>query len=98
MKSEKLFNILEGFDLELVNNPEFKEDSVREEIILPIIKGLGYSADKPFRIINYIIINNLDCYILLRKIDEYKLGKQKLHFEQIGRRTYKLIYDTEIIF
>lgn len=51
MKSEKLFNILEGFDLELVNNTEFKEDSVREEIILPIIKGLGYGANKPNQII-----------------------------------------------
>ncbi|MBN1185357.1 MAG: type I restriction enzyme HsdR N-terminal domain-containing protein [Bacteroidales bacterium] len=51
MKSEKLFNILEGFDLELLHNPEFKEDSVREEIILPIIKGLGYHTDKPYQIV-----------------------------------------------
>lgn len=51
MKSNKLFNILEGIDLDIANHPEFKEDSVREEIILPIIKGLGYTANKPNQII-----------------------------------------------
>ena len=51
MRSEKLFNPLEGFDFELLNNSEFKEDSVREEIVLPIIKALGYSAQKPNQII-----------------------------------------------
>lgn len=51
MKSEKLFNILEGFDFDLLNNPEFKEDSVREEIILPIINGLGYNSNRPNQII-----------------------------------------------
>jgi len=51
MKSEKLFNILEEFDFDLINNQEFKEDSVREEIVLPIIKGLGYNANEPNQII-----------------------------------------------
>ncbi len=51
MREEKLFNILEGFDFDLVENIEFKEDSVREEVILPIIKGLGYNANKPYQII-----------------------------------------------
>jgi len=51
VKSKKLYNILEGFDFELLINSDFKEDSVREEIILPIIKGLGYSASKPNQII-----------------------------------------------
>ncbi len=51
MESEKLFNILEGFDFNHLENSEFQEDSVREEIILPIIKGLGYKADKPNQII-----------------------------------------------
>lgn len=27
------------FDYDMLNNPEFKEDSVREEIIMPLIKG-----------------------------------------------------------
>jgi hypothetical protein len=51
VKSKKLYNVLEGFNFELLNSPEFKEDSVREEIILPIIKGLGYNANKPNQII-----------------------------------------------
>ncbi|RKQ42759.1 type I restriction and modification enzyme subunit R-like protein [Roseivirga pacifica] len=51
MKPHKLHNPLEGFDFELLNAPEFKEDSVREEIIVPIIKELGYSAQKPNQII-----------------------------------------------
>ncbi|MEA4808722.1 hypothetical protein SDC9_32288 [bioreactor metagenome] len=51
MKYQELYNVLEEFDFGLLNNSEFKEDSVREEIVLPIIKGLGYSANKPNQII-----------------------------------------------
>lgn len=51
MKSEKHFNVLAGFDFRLLSNPEFGEDSVREEIILPIIKGLGYGPSKPYQIV-----------------------------------------------
>ena len=51
MNSKKINNILEHFDHKLLQNPEFKEDSVREEIVVPIIKGLGYSANKPNQII-----------------------------------------------
>ena len=32
---------LAKFDYEVLNNSEFKEDSVREEIIMPLIKALG---------------------------------------------------------
>jgi len=51
MKEEKLYNVLEGFNFDLLTNPEFQEDSVREEIIVPIIRGLGYSANRPNQII-----------------------------------------------
>lgn len=51
MDTIKLYNALENFDFHLLDNPDFKEDSVREEIILPIIKGLGYTANKPHQII-----------------------------------------------
>lgn len=51
MKPIKLYSPLEGFDFELLNDPEFKEDSVREEIIIPIINELGYSSQKPNQII-----------------------------------------------
>lgn len=35
-------NILQGFDFNQLNSPDFKEDSVREIIILPILQELGY--------------------------------------------------------
>ncbi len=51
MKYQELDNVLKTFNFGLLDNSEFKEDSVREEIVLPIIKGLGYSANKPNQII-----------------------------------------------
>ena len=41
----------ENFDFSILNDPDFKEDSVREEIILPIIKNLGYQIYGNNRII-----------------------------------------------
>lgn len=43
--------MFEEFDFDLLENPEFREDSVREEIIVPIIKELGYSASGNNRIV-----------------------------------------------
>ncbi len=37
-------DFFKNFDYDIINSPEFKEDSVREEIIAPILKELGYSA------------------------------------------------------
>jgi predicted GIY-YIG superfamily endonuclease len=51
MTAEELFKIIENFDLSLLDNSEFQEDAVREEIVNPIIKGLGYSSNKPNQII-----------------------------------------------
>ena len=39
------------FDFTLLESPEFKEDSVREELVVPIIKALGYAASGSNRII-----------------------------------------------
>lgn len=39
------------FNFEILSDVDFKEDSVREEIILPIIKRLGYSASGDNRIV-----------------------------------------------
>lgn len=44
-------NILEGFAWSTLDDPSFQEDSVREEIIVPILKGLGYGIERPYRII-----------------------------------------------
>jgi len=58
LKLEKSFNPIEGFDFELLNDPDFKEDSVREELILPIIKSIGYSTKKPYKIIRSKALNH----------------------------------------
>lgn len=42
---------LSHFDFSLLRDREFKEDSVREEIISPLLKYLGYSASPPNKII-----------------------------------------------
>jgi len=39
------------FNFSLLKDPEFKEDSVREEIIVPILKRLGYSASGEHKIL-----------------------------------------------
>ncbi len=44
-------NMFDDFDFNLLNSEEFKEDSVREELILPIIKALGYKASGDSRVI-----------------------------------------------
>ena len=42
---------LKHFDFALLRDRDFKEDAVREEIISPLLKHLGYSASPPNRII-----------------------------------------------
>ncbi|MGH9403934.1 MAG: DNA methyltransferase [Terriglobia bacterium] len=42
---------LQGFDFTLLDSHGFKEDSVREEIIHPLLSALGYAASGPNRII-----------------------------------------------
>ncbi|HEX2786925.1 MAG TPA: DNA methyltransferase [Ignavibacteria bacterium] len=41
--------LLKDFNFKLLNSPDFKEDSVREEIILPILKALGYNSQNIIR-------------------------------------------------
>lgn len=43
--------MFEDFDFNLLDNENFKEDSVREEIVVPIIKQLGYSASGENKIV-----------------------------------------------
>jgi|AntRauTorckE5430_2_1112549.scaffolds.fasta_scaffold08203_1 DNA modification methylase len=37
-------NIFQNFDFSILDNSDFKEDSVREELILPILKALNYNS------------------------------------------------------
>src|SRR5438067_9162566 len=41
----------EKFDFRLLASPDFKEDSVREEIVHPILTALGYAASGQNRIL-----------------------------------------------
>lgn len=51
MKYGYRYNPLEGLNHSVLDDRDFKEDSVREEIISPILKALGYSAAKPNKIL-----------------------------------------------
>ena len=51
MEFTRQTSVLDGFDHSSLDDPEFKEDSVREEIIAPLLKALGYSASSPHKII-----------------------------------------------
>lgn len=44
-------NLFADFDFDLLKSPDFKEDSVREELILPVLKKLGYSVKGDNRIV-----------------------------------------------
>lgn len=51
-------NIFEDFDFKLLDDPDFKEDSVREELILPLLKALGYKAKGGNKIIRSKSLNH----------------------------------------
>ena len=38
-----------NFNFSRLNSPDFKEDSVREELILPLIQQLGYQDEQIIR-------------------------------------------------
>jgi hypothetical protein len=44
-------SLFEKFDFNLLGDPEFREDSVREELVAPLLAELGYTASQPYRII-----------------------------------------------
>lgn len=43
--------MFDDFDASLLSDPEFKEDAVREEIVVPIIKRLGFTLTGPNKIV-----------------------------------------------
>jgi len=47
----KMPSLYADFDFHLLDDPEFREDSVREELVAPLLRALGYSAGGPDRII-----------------------------------------------
>jgi len=53
----------ENFDFKLLDDPDFKEDSVREELIVPMLRRLGYSASGPARILRSKALTHPFVYI-----------------------------------
>ena len=51
------------FDFSLLDDPAFKEDSVREELIVPVLKRLGYSASPPNQICRSTALEHPYVYI-----------------------------------
>ena len=43
--------MFENFDTNLFDNPEFKEDAVREELLAPLLHALGYSPSGDNKIV-----------------------------------------------
>src|SRR5882762_5387207 len=39
------------FDFKLLDDPDFREDSVREAIVVPLLAALGFTESPPYRII-----------------------------------------------
>jgi len=50
--------MLKSFDYTELNNPEFKEDAVKEELITPLLKALGYDYNGRFKIIRSRRLNH----------------------------------------
>jgi len=51
MQAEPRYNPLGKFDFGVLDDPSFQEDSVREELLAPLLTALGYGPGKPHRII-----------------------------------------------
>ena len=43
--------MFDEFDFTILEDPEFKEDSVREELVIPLIKALGYDVTGDSRVV-----------------------------------------------
>ena len=50
--------LYKDFDFRLLDNKEFGEDSVREELIVPLLGALGYSSSPPYRIVRSRKLDN----------------------------------------
>lgn len=60
-------DFFKNFNYDIINSPEFKEDSVREEIIVPILKELEYSAFGKNKIIRSLNLKHPYIYFGTKK-------------------------------
>jgi hypothetical protein len=51
-------NPLESFSFAALDDPTFKEDAVREEIIAPLLRSIGYAATGPYRIVRSKVLTH----------------------------------------
>src|ERR1035437_1870158 len=73
-------SLFKDFDFGLLDDPGFKEDSVREELIAPLLKALGYSASPPNQIRRSVALTHPYVYIGTKKypvtiIPDYLLSR-----------------------
>lgn len=59
--------MFQNFEYKILNDPDFKEDSVREEIIVPLLKGLGYKASGKYKIIRSKTLSQPFIYVGTKK-------------------------------
>lgn len=55
--------LFQNFNFALLDDPAFLEDSVREELVVPLLAALGYSASLPHRIIRSLHLQHPYVYI-----------------------------------
>jgi hypothetical protein len=77
-------NPFSRFDFSLLDDPRFREDSVREELVVPLLAALGYSASPPHRIIRSLRLQHPYVYIgTVRKpisiIPDYVLQRDEVN-------------------
>ena len=51
MINEGMARLFSDFDFTLLDDPDFREDSVREALVVPLPKALGFTESPPYRII-----------------------------------------------
>ncbi len=59
--------MFDDFDFSLLDDPDFKEDSVREELIVPLLKKLGYTASGFHKIVRGKALTHPYIYIGSKK-------------------------------
>lgn len=67
LEDDDFVDLFKDFDFNLLDSLEFKEDAVREEIVFPILKKLGYSASSENKIIRSKSLKHPFCYFGTKK-------------------------------
>lgn len=66
-EEDEFEELFKDFDFNLLDSKDFKEDAVREEIVFPILKKLGYSASSDNKIIRSKNLKHPFCYFGTKK-------------------------------